>query len=597
MKAAQGKHRGLKAASCICFLLIFVALLLIDRYSPATGYELSIYESLPATMWFCLFAALAGGTGIVVHQAFAERKSRYWLLGFFVLIFGISIILLLPIIRGYYLYGAMDTISHTRWASDIVVDGHFRRVNQYPITHILMAQLAEVCGAPPEAIAQITAVLFTVVFMLFSYLLASSVMPRKGQALLSAAATALFFNYYHVCVYPQAMSIMALPLVFYLYFKGFEKGSLPFRIAFVIVLLLFPYFHPAPAAALIACLLGAELAKVMWRVRRAAISSPANELVDRITFEPTLISSIAFLTWISSFGIFTRTIWNTLGWLTGEIESLPRVMEVEDLFQRQGLGVAQQIVLALKLYGDNFIFLALSSIALLIIAWRFLHRQDEVRNLSILSMPFVVSGPIWVLIFAATLLVTLGRLLGANIMMWATPVFAAFALFEIFGRWKKAGAVVITGVLLSASVLGVLGVYHSPYTLQTNWQITRQDADGSEWFKDHVRLPFSRGFVSLGVASLLPGRLTVPEHFGYADHETLGEAVELPVELDIFVLLTEGFKLSTTDASLPPTMISPWAALRFTHTDFQHLEQDPSVSKLYSNGEFDVFNVSAQGEG
>ena len=151
--------------------------------------------------------------------------------------------------------------------------------------------------------------------MLFSYLLANTVMPHKGQALLAAATTALFFNYYHVCAYPQALSIMALPLVFYLYFKGSERSSLSLRIAFVIVLLLFPYFHPAPAAALIVCLLAAEAAKAVWRARRGATSSPANEAADRITFEPTLICTVTFLTWISAYEIFGTTIRRTLAWL------------------------------------------------------------------------------------------------------------------------------------------------------------------------------------------------------------------------------------------------------------------------------------------
>ena len=122
MKAGQGKHRVLKVLSCICFLLIVVALLLIDRYSPATGYELSIYESLPPVVWTCLIAALAGGTGIVVHQAFAGRKSKYWLLGFFILIYGISIVLLLPVFRAYHLYGAADTLAVVQWTRHVLVE-------------------------------------------------------------------------------------------------------------------------------------------------------------------------------------------------------------------------------------------------------------------------------------------------------------------------------------------------------------------------------------------------------------------------------------------------------------------------------------------
>ena len=590
MEAGQGKHRGLRIVSCICFLLLVVALLLIDRHSPATGYELSIYESLPATMWICLFAALAGGTGIIVHQAFAGRKSKYWLLGFLVLIFAISIILLLPVLRAYYLYGSGDTLAVVQWTRGVLREGHFWKQNRYPITHILMAQLAHVSGAPPEVIVKFIPVFFTSLFILFSYLLASTVMPHKGQALLAAAATALFFNYYHVSAYPQTLSIMALPLVFYLYFKGFEKGSLPFRIAFVIVLLLFPYFHPAPAAALIACLLAAEAAKALWRQRNGASAAIARRSVDRTTVEPALSGTVTILTWISAYEIFGTTILRTLAWLGREIESVPHVEKLEQVLQQRGVGVQQQIEVALKMYGDNLIYVSLSSIALLLIALRFWHRRDDTKRLFTLSMPFLVSGPVWVLIFATTLRVTVGRLLGSNIMMWATPVFAAFALYEIFGRWKRAGIIAVTSILLCASIVGILAVYQSPYILQPSWHITNADVQGSQWFSDHHDAQTRTAVLGEVTAHGMMG-LRMPEHFAYPQVQMLGDLMRR----DFYVLMNARFRVAPAHPSLARSMISDPLLARsgFDEADFARLERDTTVDEVYSNGGLDVMWIKA----
>ena len=585
----QAGSRWLKLVCCLCFLMIAVALLLIERYSPATGYELSIYSSLPAAVWVCLIGALAGGTAIVVHQAFAGNQTRYWVAGFLALTFALCIVLLLPAFRGYYLYGALDTKTHTDFAEDLLSRGHFEPNNPYPITHILLAQLVHASGASPQMVSEYVPVFFTALFMLFSYLLASTVMPNTGAALLAAATTPLFFNYYHVCTYPQSLSVMALPLLFYLYFKSSGSASMPFRIAFVTLLLLFPYFHPAPAGVLVVSLLGAEAAKAAWRAWRPTPTATGQNGVDRVAFEPTLIASVAFLTWISSHGIFSKTIWNTLGWLRGEIEGMPRVAEVETLFQTTGLGIGDQVVLALKMYGDNLVYLSLSMVALVIVAARFLGKRTDVRNLSILSMPFLISGPAWVLIFASTLSVTLGRLLGSNIMMWSTPVFAAFALHELFGRWKKAGLVAVTIILLCSSVVGVFGVYHSPYILQTNWQITRQEVEGVGWYETHGRPPYASGFASLGFVAMIPGRLPVPDHFGYATHEMLGESFPA----DTYLLLSAPFRQSRSGAGVPTAMITPWARLRVDERDFTHLEEDQSLRKLYSNGGVDVFGIEA----
>jgi len=580
-------NRVLKLVSCLSFLLIAVALLLIDRHSPATGYELSIYESLPPAVWMCLIAAVAGGTGIIAREAFAGRKSGYWVLGFFVLAFAISVILLLPAFRGYYLYGALDTITHIDFANGVLLQSHFDRLNQYPITHILIAQLVQVSRAPTEAVGEYIPVFFTVLYMLFSYLLASAVMPRKGQALLAAATTPLFFNYYHVCTYPQSLSIMALPLLFYLYFTSSDRSSPALKVAFVILLFLFPYFHPAPAGVLVVSLLAAEGAKLAWRAQRRRPPVMSQNGTDRVAFGPTLIASIAFFTWISSHGIFYKTIWNTLAWLKGEIEALPRVQEVETMFQTTGLGIGDQVVLALKMYGDNLVYLLLTLIALLIVARSFALKRREIRNLSILSLPFLVSGPAWVLIFASTLSVTLGRLLGSNIMMWSTPVFAAFALHELFARRKRLGIVAAAAILLCSSVVGIAGVFHSPFILQTNWQVTRQEVEGTTWFQEHARLPFDGGFASLGVTSIVPGRLPIPEHFGYATQEMLGES--FPV--DTYLLLAESFRQSSTRTGLPSAMLTPSTRLRADEMDLRHLERDHSLRRVYSNGELEIFAI------
>lgn len=593
MEAAESGSRVLKTVFSLCFLLIVVALLLIDGNSPATGYELSVYDSVPALAWICLFAALAGGTGVIVHQAFRGHRSGYWGLGFLVLVFSVSIILLLPAFKGYYLYGSADTSAHAMWAEQIVSENHFWQGNNYPITHILTAQIAQLSGARPELINGYIPVLFTFLFMLFSYLLARSVMPKKGQALLAAATTALFFNYYHVCVYPQTLSIMLLPMVFYLYFEGFRTASASFKVVFVVVLLWFPYSHPATAAALIVSFLSAEVAKLIWRLRMGTQPAAASKGLDSITLGPTLISSVTFLTWISSYEIFGTTIQRSLGWLRGQISEVPHVEILEETLHKQHMDILQQVELALKMYGDNLIYLVLSGVALAIITWGLWRRRQDINRLFTLSLPFLVSGPAWVLIFVTTLRVTVGRLLGANIMMWATPVFATFALHEMFGRWKRAGVLVVTSILACASVVGILAVYHSPYTLQVSWQVTRQDVEGSRWFATHTELLATGWFASLGVPAAYgaAGRISLPEHFGYHQSETLGSLLS-----STYLVLGRRQTLGSADATLSRfTASTPLLfSTGYIPADFQRLERDPTVHRLYSNGEFDVLRITGE---
>jgi hypothetical protein len=308
---------------------------------------------------------------------------------------------------------------------------------------------------------------------------------------------------------------------------------------------------------------------------------------------PTLISSVAFLTWISAYEIFGTTIRRSLGWLRGQISEVPHVEILEEALQKQHVDILQQVELALKMYGDNLIYLALSAIALLLIAWGLWTHREEFNRLFTLSLPFLMSGPVWVLIFVTTLRVTVGRLLGANIMMWATPVFATFALHQMFGRWKRAGVVVVTAILICASVVGILAVYQSPYTLQVSWQVTRQDIEGSRWFTGHAELPASGWFASLGVPAEYGagGRITLPEHFGYHQSDTLGSLLN-----NTYLVLGMRQILGSANATLArfTTSTPHLFSTGYVPADFQRLERDSTVHRLYSNGEFDVFWITAE---
>jgi hypothetical protein len=587
LQTNQVKRRILRAIGCTSFVSIAVAFVAMGREPAAIGYELSIYGSLPPIVWVCLAVSTMGGIGIIVHQAFAEREGRYWALGASVLVLGNLGTLCLPLIRGYFLYASSDTIAHFTWANDILASGYFEETNRYPILHVLTAQVAQVCGLPVHEVIGFLPALFSILFMGFNYLLGRVVLPQKPQAILTGGcATILFFSYYHAVAYPQGLSMMVLPLIFYLYFCRHRGPSLSFRLLFIVLLLFFPFFHPATAIVLIVCLAGVEVAKLVWRLRGGG-NLTSGRLVS-ITAEPTLIALVTFFTWVSAFGFFGTAIRSTFMWLQGEVERVPRVAEVQSLFASQGLGPWRQVEIALKLYGDNLVLLAFALIALFIVAQEFVRRNDDVKNLFVLSIPFLISGPVWVLIFVTTLQVTMGRLLGSNAMMWTTPVLAGYAFHRLFEKAKGMRTIIVVSVLVCTSVVAVFGVYHAPFTLQPSWQIVPTDVYGASWFWEHH--DSTAPYATMGVPpAYVWGRAEVPVHFQYDEQSTLGTSFQR----DTYLLLAERFKIASMDPVLSRAMISDARLVRpgFSGADFDRLERDSSVSKLYTNGELDVFLI------
>jgi hypothetical protein len=582
------QDRVLKITSGISFILIALALILIKQNSPATGYELSIYASLPNLTWIFLISALAFGICIIVYEAFTS-KSKFWLAGFLILILANFTILSLPFIRGYFLYGTTDALGHYGITTTILASGYIGE-NYYPVTHILGAVLIEICAISLETVMKYLPVIFTVLFMLFTYLLASIVSSKKEHAILAAAASSvLLFSYYHISTYPHALSLFTFPLMFYLYFKSLNTPSFSNKIASIILILLFPFFHPVPEMVLISCLVIAEVAKLGW-ARRMHYSSR----IESIAMNPALISFTTFILWISYFTILGSAVQRVFLWTAGETPVVARAGELISTFE---LGWHGFFELLLKMYGHNLIIIILSVIALGIIIIYFLQRRKEIRNFFILLLLFLTSSLIYIIISISLGLVTWGRILGANIGIWATPVLASFALYEIFKRPgipKFIGIAAVVIILTSSSAIGVFSVYRSPWILQPNWQITSADISGSHW-ASHYKPELEMAFSEMGWVQAY-AQTEMPEHFGYHEHTMLGESLKQ----DTIILLGKRFKLASDDPILSKKgMMCPSIMARqgFNKEDFEKLNEDRSVNRLYHNGEFELLLVKSSGIG
>ena len=585
LNAETGQNRLLKIISSISFILIALALILIAKDSPARGYELSIYSCLPWITWLFLISTLAIGISIIVYEAFTS-KSNFWLVGFFIILLVNFIILSLQIFRGYYVYGLPDPLAHLEYARSIASTGFISEGNFYPVTHILGAVLIEISSIPPEIAMKYLPVIFTVLFMLFTYLLASVVSPKKEYGILAAAASsALLFSYYHLTPYPHALSLLTFPLMFYLYFKSLNTPSLSNKIALIILILLFPFFHPVLEMVLISCLVIAEVAK-LGCARRIRYSCRAGN----ISLNPALISFITFFLWISYFAVLGSTVRRVFRWVGGEASVVARAGELEPVF---GLGPWGFFKLLLKMYGHDLIFVILSLIVLAIIIRYFLQRRNEVGNLFILSLLFLTSSIIYIILAMSLGLVTWGRILGANIGMWAAPVLASFGLYEMFRRPKipkVTGIAAVAIILFSASTIGVFSVYRSPWISQPNWQVTQMDMRGSEWFSSHKLSDFA--FAPMG---WIGGYyyFKMPEHFGYPEHKIVGDVIEK----NTYIVLTERFKQASEEPALKEWMNIPdcFAKPGFNREDFVRIKEDPSVNEVYTNKEFEVLMAMPKG--
>jgi len=598
-------NRLLKIITILSFLLIIVSLILINR-AQSVGYELSIYESTSDFVWLSLMGSIVGGVILIVHQALIKNEeNNWWRLGFLILILCNFIILGLPAFKGYAFYSHPlgDPLVHVAYIKDIVFSGYVDSNNYYPITHILVRLIAELSSLQPIEIMMYFPNIFSIFFMISIYLLGTIVFSRKEQWLLSIAASAPFlFFYYNTSIYPVGLSTLLLPFVFYLFFKSYIENNNIYRILFLLFVILYPFFHPATSLMLIFFISIIELTKIIY----IKISNHSNQIDGNFSINPILISLITFFTWIASFYLFGYTIRTILSWINQEMVQT-HALSVTNKFQVFS-GFCDKSFFIFRIAGDNIIYFVLSMITTLLLVKKIFNRQKVDKNIFIICSLFTFSFILTLFLFIGLRIEGLDVFRLANYLMLLTPILVGYALYEINQSIKKVSlsSIIIISILLIASFNSIFSVYQSPDILEPNWQITHMDIKGGSWFFNHKveEIPLSGMDLSYRFVGLYFGlnkslnrpdviemrreswinpNGSIPDHFGYSHNVTrLGNTLSHKR----YMAITQRFKTAHLDQKLS---VRRWG--QFDSEDFIQLTHDPTLIKIYGNGELDVWLI------
>jgi hypothetical protein len=574
---SKGEMRA-RILATISLILTILSLVVIEN-TPAIGYELSIYQSTPM-VWIFLFSSTICGIGIIIYQAFSDNKNNFWSIGLSMVLINIFIILSLHALRGYFYYGSSDHILQIKSIRYIVSTGHFESDNLHPAINIFAAQICEICDLSSDIVAKYLPAFFSIFFMIFCvYLLAREVLPERHILIaLTATVSILPFNSLHVQLYPHTLSVFLYPLILYSHVRYLKRRSWQFGLLLILFLILLPYSHPYGSFVMIFLLPLIELARIIVAKRLY------NEKSDKIVLNPAIISFITFFWWISSFtifGIMLPYIWSSIFniYQAGPIQ--------EGLAVVERLTWVEVIEYNVKMYGDNLVYVALSIVAGVIIFKKIRKREKNVRFLSLLFIFFITCFPVEFILMIG-FPQRLGRVLNLMYGMVVSPILVGFAVCEIFKK-KKIATVVVTLLFASTFGISILSVYHSPWIFSPSWHITSMDVKGADFFFTYRNSELE--FEAMGIdPSLMLGKVgLIPAHFNYTYHKPLGESIAH----DCYIMINKRCKLANIDPVVSKAQLSMLGGWGFDRKDFDNLENDSSVAKIYSNGEFDLFLVSS----
>ena len=187
------------------FLFIFIILIILLGVGSASSYEFSIYDAYPWYFWAVLLSAVLCGQVAILGSAVIESKKNYWLFGLFAILVSNALLLFMPIIRGYYIYGDGDALTHIGYMKDILRTSSIGG-NHYPIDHILGVIIHLFSGLSLPAITLLIPPFFSFFFILSMYFVGKIIFQNKFELLiLVLLATMLTFgNSYHIPFTPNS---------------------------------------------------------------------------------------------------------------------------------------------------------------------------------------------------------------------------------------------------------------------------------------------------------------------------------------------------------------------------------------------------------
>lgn len=587
----------LKISSTVFFLFILGALILILG-NPSRGYELSIYGALPPLTWVLLVSAIVGGIIIVVYQVLQgdEVKGKWGKVGLSLILLSSLIIILLPALRDYAFYGRGDNLLHFGHVGDTLASGYFSQDNVYPVTHIMISGLSMILNIPAMVIMRFIGPLFYILFVLFSYLLAKQLLAKEGAALLATASSTVLFAYYYIEVFPMGFSFMTFPLILYLYFKSTRSRSAGLTFLLILCLGLTVIFHPAASLALTLCLVILTPVEFLYERSRSGVRN-----TSAVSF--SVISLAALMLWVwDHFALWQNSVVTTHRWFQGELLGASVLQRATEGFGTLNLGPWEQLEFMTRQYGHLIIgtMLALVTIWLL---WRnklALFPWDK-RGVFTFSCLFLLTG---IITFAEFFRQLTGLTAGRPMWLLAAllPPLVGLALYQIGGvsnrhrggisRFMR--GILVISLLTICSLIGIFGVYSSPMVYSPNPQVTYAEIAGAEWLigkgspettvttiSTYDRL--ERALLGMeGARQREHPRFEhgLPDHFGYDQYEMLSQ----PFKNEIYLSLSKYDRLLYTEGA--------WARVaRFDYDDFAKLAGDPSVDKLYTSGEVDVWYI------
>ncbi len=562
------------------------------------GYEVSIYTTYSILFW--IFVILSAWLGIICIGFSYNDHSNVWIYGLMAIFCSHAIVFFLPAIRGYFFFAntGYDFFAHLAWIQYILTSGHLETYVIYPATHILTA-IVHLFGLD----LGIMSINFLSYYFYLIYLLSFIILGKEitgtfsGSLMFVFFAFPLIFSFIHQAFMPYGFALFMIPLFMYLlHKKTVNKNSVEFNILLILVSVSIVFFHPLILLTILIILCTFHIYFSFIFKRSVAIKSKVNfkNLI--------LILIVALLVWYMNFSQFLDTT-HRLVYSIFTPENVIIGQQTENLAISNS-GLFEICTIFMKMYGSLFLYLFLASFFLLLL-FKKTYSKNRCKTFSLYSLVFVTT------LFFAVLQFFLFSVINEPVRVLSVPTVFATILSGISFNYlmekessvksKKIIAIFTIGVVFLSSALGLASIYDSPWKGTTGSHMTKMYSNGLSWYLENNNnsIPLLTNIKSLSKYELYYSQFNsqplqrsylmkdeIPSHFGYTEHLLFVSNFDHSM---IYLITDESMKYLQSSVFKSEKERYP----TYLNSDFERLNQDRSVSKYYTNGEFIVWKVGS----
>jgi competence protein ComGF len=499
-----------------------------------------------------------------------------------------------------------DPSTHIKYVNQILTTGKISTQLFYPALHIYTSQILLLLNINVVTLHKILPLFLGILYIPFIYLFSKSIFTDKNQIILSTVIGSTFANGWYLSFIPNGLSNLYFPLLLFIILKVNSIKDVRWEILALIMVFFYPIFHLIPTLVLIIFISTLSLVNfILHKMSNTNVDADKNREFSKFKLTLFILLVVCDITWISSFYLWDYAVKNFYTLITeGDSTQISYLVKNINYAQGYGYNVIEQ---ALKTNGGPLLYVLVTVVSLPTV-WKHKNNERLSNLLSLYGPLFFICLFIVIFYFSNVLFSPLRMVTYTTII--CTP-FLGFSLNDLISKIrakpKRVYIFSFIGLICLLFIIwinGILTLYPSPYTLGTSYQTTVSEVEGTSWLFENKNVslettgitvaPFRFGEFLLtdeqrklqNLHEKNPDYLKVPYHFGYDNNSQLSSYYNQSLYMGI----------NERDKRIYVDVVPEIADIRWVPKDFEKLNDDVSLKKIYSSKKFEMFYINGSGK-